>query len=130
MAEYTKSDPLNTPGFDALRKYLLQRESSPVGTPGDFEEHEKELRRLFAVAETEILAEDLARHDVMVKYITVEGERFRLALRASTTYVGQAGPMRVTRNLYQPVGGGRTICPLELRANARVGLFTPTLEGL
>jgi hypothetical protein len=125
MAEYTKDDPLNTPGFQALRDYLVKRDSKTVGSPGDFEAHETELHRLFAACEAEILAGDLARHDVEAKYITVEGERYRQALRAEKTYVGQAGPMRVERNLYQPVGGGRTICPLELRSGIVEGAWTP-----
>jgi hypothetical protein len=124
MAGYSNDDPLNSPGFQALRDYLLKRRSKPLGCSGNFEEHEKELHRLFAVCEAESLAQDLARHDVEEKYITVDGERYRKALRASATYTSQAGPMRIERNLYQPVGGGRTICPLELRSGIVEGAWT------
>ena len=111
MAGYPNDDPLNTPGFQALRSYILKHRSKAVGGPVCFEEHEKELRRLFASCEAETLAEDLARHDIDEKYITVDGERYRKALRAPATYTGAAGPMRIERNLYQPVGGGRVVCP-------------------
>ena len=123
--EYTAADPLKTPGFEALRKYLVHRKKSPVGQGEGFEEHEKELHRLMAACEAELLSEDLARYDVETQHITVDDLRYRRALRAEQTYVGQAGPMRVARNLYQPVGGGRTICPLELRAGIVEGTWTP-----
>lgn len=125
MAGYPSDDPLNSPGFQALRSYLVARRSKPVGGPGGFEEHEKELHRLLAACEAETLAEDLARHDIDVKYITVDGERHRKACRAPGTYTTAAGTVKVERNIYQPVGGGRTICPLELRAGIIEGAWTP-----
>ena len=73
--EYTNDDPLKTPGFEALRRYLAQRQSTPIGEGKDFEEHEKELHRLFAACEAEIAADDLARHDVDADYISVDGVR-------------------------------------------------------
>ena len=123
--EYTANDPLKTLGFEALRTYLLERKKTPIGQGKDFEEHEKELHGLMAVCETELLSDDLARHDVEEKYITVDRVRYRRAIRAEQTYVGQAGPMRVERNLYQPAGGGPSICPLELRAGVVEGVWTP-----
>jgi hypothetical protein len=128
--EYTNDDRLKTPGFEALRRYLAQRESTPIGEGKDFEEHEKELHRLFAACEAEIVADDLARHDVDADYISVDGVRYRKAIRAEETYVGQAGEMRVGRNLYQPVGGGPSICPLELRAGIVEGKWTPRAARL
>jgi hypothetical protein len=125
MAGYPNDDPLNTPGFQALRSYLLARRSKSVGGPAQFEEHEKELHRLLAACEAETLGEDLARSDIDVKYITVDGERYRKACRALGTYTSAAGTVKVERNLYQPVGGGRTICPLELRTGIVEGTWTP-----
>jgi hypothetical protein len=125
MAAYPNSDPLNTPGFEALRKYLENRRGQAVGEPGQFEEHEKELHRLMSVCEAELLAGDLGRHDIDAPYIEVDGVRYRKALRAGQNYTGQAGQLRVERNLYEPVGGGRTICPLELRAGIVEGAWTP-----
>ncbi len=128
--EYTNDDPLKTPGFEALRGYLAQRQSTPIGEGKDFEEHEKELHRLFSACEAEIVADDLARHDVDADYISVDGVRYRKAIRAEETYVGQAGEMRVERHLYQPVGGGPSICPLELRAGIVEGKWTPRAARL
>jgi len=123
--EYTANDPLKPPGFEALGKYLLERRNTPIGQGKNFEEHEKELHRLMAACETEFLSEDLARHDVEGKYITIDDVRYRRTIRAEQTYVGQAGRMRVERNLYQPVGGGPSISPLEFRAGIVEGTWTP-----
>jgi len=125
MKDYLNSPSLETPAFLNLRKFIAQRQSRPAGESGSFEDFEKELHRLFQDCEREILAGELARYDVEAAYVTVDGVRYRRALRTSETYVGQAGPLRVERNLYQPVGGGRTICPLELRAGIVGGTWTP-----
>ena len=122
--EYTEDDPLNSPAFDSLRQYLLKHRSESV-VDGEFEEHENELRRLISACETELLCEDLSRYDVDEKYITVDGVRCRRALRAAQNYTGQSGSLRVERSLYQPVGGGKTVCPLELRAGIVEGAWTP-----
>ncbi len=123
--EYRTDDPLETPEFECLRKYLLKCRKTPVDRGKDFEEHEKELHRLMSACEAELLADDLARHDVDSKYVTVDGARYRRALRAEKTYVGQCGDIRVERNLYTPVGEGRSVCPLELKAGIVEGTWTP-----
>jgi hypothetical protein len=123
--EYIEIDLLESPVWKALRKCVSERRTTPVGKGRSFEEHERELHRLLSNCEAELLAEDLARHDVDAKYISVDGERYRRAIRAEQTYVGQGGRLRVERNLYQPVGGGPSICPLELRAGIVEGTWTP-----
>jgi len=123
--EYIANDPLESPTFLALRKCVLDRRRARVGQGRSFEQYEKALHELISCCEAELLAEDLARHDVDAPYIVVEGERYRRAFRATQTYVGQAGEMRVERNLYQPVGGGTSMCPLELRAGIVEGAWTP-----
>jgi hypothetical protein len=123
--EYTAGDPLNTPGMDVLRGYLEERRRTPIDEGASFERHEAMVRELMSAVEAELLADDLARHDVDAKYVTVDGVRYRRAVRAEQTYVGQAGPMRVERNLYQPVGGGPCVCPLELRVGIVAGKWTP-----
>lgn len=125
MREYSNSPAMETPAFQILQKFILDRRSRPAGENESFEEFEKEIHRLFQDCEREILCEELARFDIEAPYVTVEGVRYRKALRAAETYVGQAGPLRVERNLYQPVGGGRTTCPLELRAGIVGGCWTP-----
>ena len=43
------------------------------------------------------------------------------------TSLSASGPITVSRNLYRPVGGGKSICPLELGAGIIGGLHTPVL---
>lgn len=125
MKAYTNDSIFETPAFHALKKFIRGRRSKPTGETGTFEDFEREIHRLFQDCEREIVAEDLARYDVEAAYIAVEGVKYRKALRASQTYMGQSGELRIERNLYQPVGGGRTICPLELRAGIVEGAWTP-----
>jgi len=125
MTAYPNDDVFGTPAFVALRKFLELRRSRSPGKPGSFADFEGEVHRLVADCERDIVGADLARYDVDAPYIRVDGVRHRKALRAEETYVAQAGPMRVQRNLYQPVGGGRTICPLELQSGIVEGAWTP-----
>lgn len=122
---YSRIDGLESPAWRVLCEYVCERRRTPISKGRSFEEHERELHRLLSNCEAELLAEDLARHDIDAKYIEVDGERYRRAVRAEQTYVGQGGPMRLERNLYQPVGGGPSICPLELRAGIVEGTWTP-----
>src|SRR2546428_5509408 len=102
--EYIENGPLESPAFKDLRKYVEERSGTPIGQGRSFEEHEKELGKLLSTCEAELLAVDLARYDVEAPYITVDGVRYRRAIRAERTYVGQAGSMRVAR---KPLPAGR-----------------------
>jgi hypothetical protein len=125
MKEYLKSHLFETPAFQNLDRFIAKRKSRAVEGNGSFEEAEREIHRVLQDCERELLADEIARYDIESPYVTVEGIRYRKAHRASETYVGQAGPLRVERNLYQPVGGGRTICPVELRTGIVGGTWTP-----
>jgi hypothetical protein len=72
------------------------------------------------------VAEELARLDVDLPAVTIEGEVYRQVVRCEETYTSAAGPVRVMRSLYRRGGEGkRTLCPLELRAGMVEGRFTP-----
>ena len=76
--------------------------------------------------EREGLAEELARLDVDLPAVTIEGEVYRQVVRCEETYTSAAGPVRVMRSLYRRLGEGeRTLCPLELRAGIVEGRWTP-----
>jgi len=76
--------------------------------------------------ECELLSEELARYDVSVEQIEVDGETYRPTLTSTETYLSGAGPVTIMRHLYRPVGrGSKSICPLELRAGIVAGYFTP-----
>ena len=131
MAKYHDQDLENSPAFKALRRYVEDRRSkAPKSGAIAFEEHEKEIAHLVSALGAEILADDLQHLDVDSEQVTVEGVEYRVALECEQTYFGQLGPMRVLRHLYRPRGGGRTICPLELRAGIVEGAWTPRAARL
>ena len=101
--------------MDQLHDFLRRRRETcePVE---DFDHFEQDLHRLFGMAEREALGHELARFDLDVPRVEVEGERYDRVLRCETTYNSAAGPVRVERSLYRHPGGGRALCPLELRA--------------
>ena len=131
MTKYHDQDLENSPALKALRRYVEDRRSkAPKSGAIVFEEHEKEIAHLVSAMGAEILADDLQRLDVDSEQVTVEGVEYRVALECEQTYFGQLGPMRVLRHLYRPRGGGRMICPLELRAGIVEGAWTPRAARL
>jgi hypothetical protein len=79
--------------------------------------------------ESEIAAQQLARYDVDADRVTVDGIVYRKCLdQEPKTYRSASGPVTVKRNLYRPTGG-KSICPLDLRAGIVGGFFTPVLAS-
>lgn len=120
-------DPLSTDtsAMTRLHHFLRQRQAAcePVA---DLEAFERDLHARFVAAEREALSRELARFDVDVPAIEVEGQRYHQVLRCAQTYCSAAGPVRVERTLYRPrQGGARALCPLELRAGLLEGYWTP-----
>src|SRR5215471_985892 len=113
-----------TSAMDQLQDFLRQRRAArePVQ---DFDAFEQELHRLFVAAEREALGHELARFDLDVPAIEVDGERYHRVLRCATTYSSAAGPVRVERSLYRAPQGGHAVCPLELRTGLIEGAWTP-----
>jgi hypothetical protein len=114
----------DTHAMDQLQAFLRQRREArePVA---DLHAFEQELHRLFVAAEREALGHELARFDLDVAAIEVEGERCHRVLRCATTYPSAAGPVRVVRSLSRHPCGGHAVCPLELRAGIIEGSWTP-----
>jgi hypothetical protein len=114
----------DTHAMDQLHAFLRQRREArePVA---DLTAFEQELHRLFVAAEREALGHELARFDLDVPAIEVEGERCHRVLRCETTYASAVGPVRVARSLYRHPHGGHAVCPLELRAGIIEGSWTP-----
>src|ERR687888_80007 len=112
-----------TSAMDHLRDFLRQRRAArePVQ---DFDALEQELHRLLVAAEREALGHELARFDLDVPAIAVDGEHYHRVLRCATTYTSAVGPVRVERSLYRGAQGGQALCPLELRAGLIEGSWT------
>jgi hypothetical protein len=90
------------------------------------EDFERELHGYFVAAEREVLAAELARLEVDLPAVRIEGEVYRRVVRCEETYVSAVGPMRVMRSLYRRGGSEEhTLCPMELRAGLVEGRWTP-----
>ena len=110
---------------ERLQAFIAGRRSSKKPC-GDMECFERELHEYVAAVEREVLAEELARLDVDLPAVTIEGEVYRQVVRCEESYTSAAGPVRMMRSLYRHGGEGeRTLCPLELRAGIVEGRWTP-----
>jgi hypothetical protein len=110
---------------ERLQAFIAGRQSSKEPR-SDMECFERELHEYVVEVEREELAEELARLDVDLPAVTVEGKVYRQVVRCEETYTSAAGPVRVMRSLYRRSGEGeRTVCPLELRAGIVEGRWTP-----
>ena len=93
-----------------------------------FEAFEVELGRAMRSLENDLKAIDLARYDIDADAVIVGGQEWRKCLADQPkTYLSASGPVTVSRHLYRRVGGGKSICPLELRSGIIAGLYTPVL---
>jgi len=123
-----KNDVLASLAVERLGQFVRKRrrqwevrEDSP-----DCEMFERELHEHIMAVERELIADELARYDIDVEEVEVEGTIYRQALTSTETYLSAAGPVTVERHLYRPAGrSSKSICPLELRAGIVRGLFTP-----
>jgi len=110
--------------MDQLQDFLRQRREAPAPVT-DLHAFEQELHRLFVAAEREALRHELARFDLDVPAVEVDGERYHRVLRCATTYTSAVGPVRVERSLYRCTQSEQALCPLELRAGMIEGSWTP-----
>jgi hypothetical protein len=97
--------------------------------PGSFEDFERRLGERMRAFENDVKAEQLARYDIDEEVIVVDGVEMRRCLeKEPKTYLSASGPLPgVERNLFRSAGGGKSVCPLELRAGIIGGLCTPVL---
>ena len=95
----------DTHAMDQLHDFLRQRRKAyePVA---ELDAFAQELQRLCVAAEREAFGQELARCDVDVPVIDVDGQRYRRVLRCEQTYSSAAGPVRVERTLYRPSAKG------------------------
>ena len=115
----------NATGRERLNEFLEARRRAK-GAVEDLEEFETDLHALFAAAEAEVVAEELARFDVDLPVVEIDGVPHRRVLRCEETYMTAAGPVRVMRTLYSTRHDGeRAIPAMELRAGVIGGFWTP-----
>ena len=95
--------------------------------PGWFEEVETDLRQRVMELERDLTREIMEGHDVDAGAIEIAGKEHRRVLRASQTYVTQAGPVVVERWLYRDREDDTTssVSPMELRLGLVGEFWTP-----
>jgi hypothetical protein len=113
-----------TSAMEQPQDFLRQRREAHAPAE-NFEALEQELHRLCVAAEREALCHELARFDLDVPVVEVDGERYHQGLRCATPYTSATGPVRVERSFYRSSRGGPILCPLELRAGLLEGAWTP-----
>ena len=110
----------------ARLQQFIEAQRAKGAPSGDFAQFERELHAHVVALECELLSEALARWDVDLPALEIDGKSYRRVLRCEKSYLSAAGPLRVERSLY---GTGRTgevaLCPLELRAGIVEGYWTP-----
>ena len=115
--------------FAKLQEFLMARsqESSPEATL-TFEAFAVELGHAVRGLENELKAAALSRDDLDADAVIVGGTAWHQCLCGQpTTSQSASGPITVRRHLYRPAGGGKRLCPLDLRAGGIAGLYTPVL---
>jgi len=128
MQTYHTTDLPKLTSFAELEKFLAERWSTPVAACGTFEEFERTLSEMARRLECEAKSVELARYNVDADVIMVEGRKMRKVLeKEPKTYGSSSGPVTVERDLFRPEGGGKAVCPLELRAGIVGGWYTPVL---
>jgi hypothetical protein len=128
MQKYHNEDLSILTSFAKLQELLERRRSQPVSELEPFEEYERELGERMREVECELKAAELARYDVAADAIVVDGQEYRKVLdEEPKTYLSSSGPIEVDRNLFRPKGGGKCVCPLDLRAGIVGGMCTPRL---
>ena len=129
MRQDTTSTLSGLASFAILQNLLAaRRHAGSEAAKMTFEAFEVELGQAVRGLENELKAADLARYDVDVDVVLVDGREWRKCLEQQPkTYLSSSGPVTVSRTLYRPAEGGKSICPLELRAGIMAGLYTPVL---
>ena len=134
VAKLTESEAGVWKGGQALKdllKFIDEHRRGGCSHEEDFEDFERELRRRFSEAEREVVGEELARLDVTLPEIVIEGIRHRRVVSGYGEYMTAAGPVKVLRHRYRAVGtNGESECPMEWRAGIVEGFFTPLAAHL
>jgi hypothetical protein len=128
MQRYHDEDLSSLTSFAELQELIARRKSKPVSELEPFETFEQELGERLNEVACDLKKADLARYDVEADAIVVNGQEFRKVLdKEPKTYLSSSGPIEVGRTLFRTNGGGKCVCPLDLRAGIVGGLFTPLL---
>ena len=129
-ASHTPVDKPTPPDVWTALNNLPQRVSTLLkkyesSNAGGFEDFERELHALFAQTQCAVTEEALARHDVDLPFVFIDGQMHRRACRCAQTYLTAAGAVSVTRTLYRARRGERAVAALERKVGIVEGYWTP-----
>jgi hypothetical protein len=127
MEQYHGTDVKQFNAFSKLQVFVEMSRAAP----GSFEQFERTLGEHMRALENEVKAEQLARYDIDAQTIVVSGVTMNRCLeKEPKRYLSSSGPVVVARNLFRPSGGGKAVCPLELRAGIVGGSCTPAMARM
>jgi len=127
MPTYHRTDVTQFSAYSKLQAFI----EASRAAPGSFEEFEVALGKQMRALENEVKAEQLARYDIDAQTIVVAGVTMNLCLKKEKKwYLSNSGPVEVARNLFRPSGGGKAVCPLDLRAGVVGGICTPAMARM
>jgi len=126
MDAYEEMSLVTSPALRQLSKFLCEHRQEWAHHMPDLETFERGLHAHLLAFEREVLAEELARYDVVTEQVTANGVVYSQSMAETETYMTRLGAGGVKRHLYRPAGRStRHICPLELQAGIIEGFFTP-----
>ena len=125
IAASTPRDDVWTTLEDLPQRVSALLEKYASSDTSAFEDFERELRTLFARTECAVTEEALARQDVDLPFVFIDGERHRRAGRFEKTYLSAAGPVTVLRTLYRARRDAPAVAALEYRVGIVEGYWTP-----
>ena len=110
-----------------IRRFVEDWRMQTRDKRGSFADFERDLHTKVMEFEREVIAEDMARADVDVEAVVVEGDTYRRVVRCADTYFTAAGPVHIESTLYKDRTDetGRAICPMDLRLGIVEGRWTP-----
>ena len=120
---HASSVPATSPALADLHAFLAARELAPLD--GDFAAFEADLRTHIMAVEREATARELARYDLDIPEVIVDGVTYTRAYRGPASYQSASGTVSVERSLFRAAPEERCICPMELRAGLIEGRWTP-----
>ncbi|MBW7935222.1 MAG: hypothetical protein H3C62_16770 [Gemmatimonadaceae bacterium] len=113
--------------LEKLREFIeTHRMKSKMG-PQSFADFERDLHARVMEVERDMVAEEMARHDMDADAVVIDGKVHRRVLRQSQTYATAAGDVVVERTLYKDRTDedGRCVSPMELTLGIIGDFWTP-----
>jgi hypothetical protein len=113
-------------GLEKVRSFLDTRRMKKKGQES-FSEFERELHEKLMELERELIAGEMARHDIDAEAVVIAGRTHRRVLRRAQTYMTSAGEVVVERTLYKDRADkeGHCVSPMELTTGVVGGFWTP-----